>query len=152
MAYLCIFKPFTVPSDLPTRFSRKAAFRISLFLVLYFALFPSSSLTALPSSAHSSEQKSFECFTITIEETSRHPIASGARRFKSSITAAKVPNSANVTVLRTRFGEILIAVENSIYNPASRNTIFVCGISASRTPKAVAMHLPPFERSNGATA
>ncbi len=38
MTYLCIFKPFTVPSDLPTRLSYKAAFRISLFLVLYFCL------------------------------------------------------------------------------------------------------------------
>ncbi len=38
MAYLCIFKLFTVPSDLPTRLSCKAAFRISLFLVLYFYL------------------------------------------------------------------------------------------------------------------
>lgn len=38
MTYLCIFKPFTASSDLPTRFSRKAAFLISLFLVLYFCL------------------------------------------------------------------------------------------------------------------
>lgn len=38
MAYLCIFKLFTVHSDLPARLSCEAAFRISLFLVLYFCL------------------------------------------------------------------------------------------------------------------
>ncbi len=35
---LCISVPFTVHSDLPTRLSCKAAFLISLFLVLYFCL------------------------------------------------------------------------------------------------------------------
>lgn len=38
MAYLYIFKPFTASSDLPTRLSCKAAFLISLILVLYFCL------------------------------------------------------------------------------------------------------------------
>ena len=70
----------------------------------------------------------------------------------TSSAAAMMPKSENAAMLRTRVEGIFMTVESRIYTPASTSTIHVTGSRAISSPKAVAMHLPPWKWLNGAMA